>query len=86
MHEHTLHNTLEGFSRGFVVHSNTNPYAAAAAMGQMAARSQAAGVYFRPSENFVPLIGPSRLLIASRISYLLSKYLLRSARLSALRM
>jgi hypothetical protein len=46
----------KGFSRTFVIHSNTNPYAAAAAMGMMAARSQEAGPYFRPSDSFVPMV------------------------------
>jgi hypothetical protein len=56
MSEQELLTELKGFSRTFVVHSNTNPYAAVAAMGQMAARRQEAGPYFRPSETFVPLI------------------------------
>jgi hypothetical protein len=46
----------KGFSRTFVIHSNTNPYAAAAAMGMMAARSQEAGPYFRASDSFVPMV------------------------------
>jgi hypothetical protein len=46
----------KGFKRTFVIHSNTNPYAAAAAMGMMAARSQEAGRYFRPSDTFVPQV------------------------------
>jgi hypothetical protein len=46
----------KGFKRTFVIHSNTNPYAAAAAMGMMAARSQEAGRYFQPSDSFVPQI------------------------------
>lgn len=46
----------KGFSRTFVIHSNNNPYAAAAAMGMMAARSQEAGRYFRPSDDFIPQI------------------------------
>jgi hypothetical protein len=46
----------KGFSRTFVIHSNTNPYAAAAAMGMMAARSQEAGSYFQPSDDFVPMV------------------------------
>jgi hypothetical protein len=56
MSEQELLAKLKGFSRTLVVHSNTNPYAAVAAMGQMAGRSQEAGRYFRPSETFVPLI------------------------------
>jgi hypothetical protein len=56
MSEKKLLTKLKGFSRTLVVHSNTNPYAAVAAMGQMAGRSQEAGRYFRPSETFVPLI------------------------------
>ncbi len=46
----------KGFSRTFVIHSNTNPYAAAAAMGMIAARSQEAGPYFRASDSFVPMV------------------------------
>jgi hypothetical protein len=46
----------KGFSRTFLIHSNNNPYAAAAAMGMMAARSQEAGRYFRPSDSFVPQV------------------------------
>ena len=46
----------KGFSRTFVIHSNTGPYAAAAAMGMMAARSQEAGPYFRASDSFVPMV------------------------------
>ena len=37
---------LKGYTRTFVVHSNTSPYAAAAAMGAAMARSQARGPYF----------------------------------------
>jgi hypothetical protein len=48
--------SLKGFSRTYVIHSNKNPYAAAAAMGMMAARSQEFGTYFRPSRNWIPLI------------------------------
>ena len=47
---------VKGFNRTFVIHSNINPYSAAAAMGMMAARSQEAGPYFRPSESFVPMV------------------------------
>jgi hypothetical protein len=47
---------VKGFSRTFVIHSDNNPYAAAAAMGMMAVRSQEAGRYFRPSDNFVPQV------------------------------
>jgi hypothetical protein len=47
---------VKGFSRTFVIHSGTNPYAAAAAMGMMAARSQEAGPYFRVSDRFVPIV------------------------------
>jgi hypothetical protein len=46
----------KGFSRTSVIHSNTNPYAAAAAMGMMAARSQEAGPYFRASDSFVAMV------------------------------
>jgi len=37
---------LKGYTRTFVVHSNTSPYAAAAAMGAAVGRSQARGPYF----------------------------------------
>jgi hypothetical protein len=37
---------LKGKTRTFVVHSNTSPYAAAAAMGAVMGRSQALGPYF----------------------------------------
>ena len=47
---------LKGFSRTFVVHSDTNPYAAAAMAGMMAARSQEAGRYFCVSDTFVPVL------------------------------
>jgi len=47
---------LKGFAGTFVIHSNANPYVAAAAMGMMAARSQEAGAYFRLSDTFVPMI------------------------------
>lgn len=44
---------LKGNKRTFVVHSNTSPYAAAAAMGAMA-RSQALGPYFHLSAKPIP--------------------------------
>jgi hypothetical protein len=47
---------VKGFKGVFVVHSNTNPSAAAAVMGMMAARSQEMGPYFRVSDSFVPLL------------------------------
>jgi hypothetical protein len=47
---------MKGRSRTFAIHSNANPYAAAAAMGMMAARSQQAELYFRPSDTFVAVI------------------------------
>lgn len=47
---------LKGFSRTYVIHSNKNPYAAAAAMGMMAARSQEFGPYFRLSKSWIPRI------------------------------
>ncbi len=40
---------LKGKTRTFVVHSNTSPYAAAAAMGAAMGRSQALGPYFHLS-------------------------------------
>jgi hypothetical protein len=47
---------VKGFKGVFVIHSNANPYAAAAVMGMMAARSQEAGPYFRLSDNFIPMV------------------------------
>jgi hypothetical protein len=47
---------LKGYSRTFVVHSNTNAYAAAAAMGAAMARSQQLGPYFNLSRNLYPRI------------------------------
>ena len=47
---------LKDFSRTFVVHSNTNPYAAVAVAGMMAARSQEVGRYFCVSDTFVPML------------------------------
>jgi hypothetical protein len=47
---------LKGFSRTYIVHSNTNPYASAVAAGMMSARSQEAGPYFRPSDIFIPQV------------------------------
>jgi hypothetical protein len=47
---------LKGFPQTSVFHSNTNPYAAAAIAGMMAARSQEAGPYFRLSDTFVPML------------------------------
>jgi hypothetical protein len=47
---------VKGFKGVFVVHSHTNPYAAAAAMGMMAARSQESGPFFRLSDSFVPMV------------------------------
>ena len=46
---------VKGFKGVFVVHSDTNPYAAAAAMGMMAAPSQEAGPFFRLSDSLVPM-------------------------------
>ena len=37
---------LKGYTRTFVVHSNANPYAAAAAMGAAMGRSEQIGTYF----------------------------------------
>jgi hypothetical protein len=46
----------KGFTRTFVIHSNANPHAVAAAMGMLAARNHEAGAYFRPSDTFVPMV------------------------------
>jgi hypothetical protein len=47
---------VKGSTRTFVIHSNANPYAAAAVSGMMAARSHEAGSYFLPSDTFVPMV------------------------------
>ncbi len=47
---------MKGNSSVFVIHSNANRFAAAAAMGMMAARSQEAGAYFCLSDTFVPIV------------------------------
>ncbi|RXK84983.1 hypothetical protein EST62_07955 [Chlorobaculum sp. 24CR] len=47
---------IKGFKRTFVIHSNANPYASAAVMGNIAARSQEEGFYFRFSDNFIPMV------------------------------
>jgi len=47
---------VKGNKAVFVVHSNTNPYAAAAAMGMMMARSQRAGRFFRLSDRLIPMV------------------------------
>lgn len=47
---------LKGFSRTFVVHSNTNPCAVVAVAGMMAGRSREAGHYLRVSDTFVPML------------------------------
>jgi hypothetical protein len=46
MSKSALLDKLKGYTRTFVVHSNTSPYAAAAAMGAAMGRSQARGSYF----------------------------------------
>jgi len=46
MSKSALLDKLEGYTRTFVVHSNTSPYAAAAAMGAAMGRSQAQRPYF----------------------------------------
>lgn len=47
---------LKGYRNTFVVHSNANRYAAAAAMGAMMGHSQEAGAYFHFSDDLVPAI------------------------------
>src|ERR1700723_3044570 len=47
---------VKGNKAVFVVHSSTNPYAAAAAMGMMLARSQEAGRFFRLSDRLIPTV------------------------------
>ncbi|NHQ60205.1 hypothetical protein G9409_06295 [Chlorobium sp. BLA1] len=47
---------IKGFKRTFVIHSNANPYASAALAGNIAARSQEEGLYFRFSDNFIPMV------------------------------
>jgi hypothetical protein len=46
MSKSALLDKLKGYTRTFVVHSNTSPYAAAAAMGAAMGRNQARGPYF----------------------------------------
>ncbi len=46
MSNSALLDKLKGYTRTFVVHSNTSPYAAAAAMGAAMGRTQARGLYF----------------------------------------
>jgi hypothetical protein len=46
MSKSALLDKLKGYTRTFVVHSNTSPHAAAAAMGAAMGRSQARGAYF----------------------------------------
>lgn len=45
---------FQGFSRTFVIHSNNNPHADAAAMGWLSARWQETESYFRVSDRFIP--------------------------------
>ena len=54
MSKSTLLDKLKGHTRTFVVHSNTNPYAAAAAMGAAMGRSQQLGPYFNLSRQLRP--------------------------------
>jgi hypothetical protein len=56
MSEHDRLAALKGFTRTYILHSNTNPYAAAAAAGMLSVRSQEAGPYFQLSNDFVPLV------------------------------
>ena len=54
MSKSALLDKLKGRTRTFVVHSNTNPYAAAAAMGAAMGRSQQLGPYFNLSRQLRP--------------------------------
>lgn len=54
MSKRALLDKLKGRARTFVVHSNTNPYAAAAAMGAAMGRSQQLGPYFNLSRQLRP--------------------------------
>jgi hypothetical protein len=56
MSQHELLHKLKGYGTTYVVHSNANPYAAAAAMAVTLGRSQEAGPYFQLSETFIPMI------------------------------
>jgi hypothetical protein len=47
---------VKGLKSVFVVHSDNNPYAAAAAMGMMLARRREAGSFFRLSDHLVPAV------------------------------
>ncbi|NTW89135.1 MAG: hypothetical protein HGB26_08515 [Desulfobulbaceae bacterium] len=47
---------IKGFKRAFVIHSDAGAYAAAAFMGNIAVRGQEEGLYFRFSDNFIPMV------------------------------
>jgi hypothetical protein len=56
MSKSALLDKLKGHTRTFVIHSNTNPYAAAAAMGAAMGRSQQLGPYFNLSSQLRPSV------------------------------
>jgi hypothetical protein len=58
MSKKALLGKLKGNRRTFVVHSNTNPYAAVAAMGAAVGRSQALCPYFHFSKKLIPAAEP----------------------------
>lgn len=58
MNRNDLLPKLNGNRRTFVVHSNTSPYAAAAAMGAAMGRSRELGPYFHFSTKLIPAVQP----------------------------
>lgn len=56
--QNDLPSKLKGYKNTFVVHSNTNPYAAVAAMASMLGRGQEFGSYFRFSGQLIPTTEP----------------------------
>ena len=67
-----LPSKLKGYKNTFAVHSNTNPYAAVAAMASMLGRGQEFGSYFQFSDQLIPAIEPddSAIMVASRLNTL----------------
>ena len=68
MSESVLLEKLKGHTRTFLVHSNANPYAAAAAMGAAMGRSQQFGPYFNLSRQLRPGIQAQNSVTAARVS------------------
>lgn len=68
MRKSALLDKLKGHTRTFVVYSNTNPYAAAAAMGAAIGRSQQLGPYFNLSRQLRFGIQVQNAATAARVS------------------